>query len=107
VVLITVATLGSRVSGAAVMAAVRRRLNREVQSGPIHITLQRLAGKGLIDSGSEKGRIRTWRWYAIRAEGLAALREAREAIDRTWAGFERTGREGPPRKRRRRRNVRE
>jgi DNA-binding PadR family transcriptional regulator len=106
VVLIAVATLGSRASGAAVMREVRRRLARDVQSGPIHVTLQRLVEKDLIASGLERRRIRMWRWYTIKEEGLDALREARETIDRAWAGFERTGKGRYSRSRRSRR-VRE
>jgi PadR family transcriptional regulator PadR len=89
-VLIAVATLGRDASGATVLAEVRQRLDRNVHSGSVHITLQRLEQKRLITSriGStpESGG-RPQRHYAITEEGLRALRRAKAEIQRAWGDF--------------------
>jgi DNA-binding PadR family transcriptional regulator len=89
-VLIAVATLDREASGATIVAAVRERLKRNVHSGSVHSTLQRLEQKQLITS--RKGPMpdrggRPRRYYAVNEEGLRALRRAKVEIQRAWGGF--------------------
>jgi PadR family transcriptional regulator len=89
-VLIAVATLGPGSSGATILAEVRKRLKRNVHSGSVHSTLQRLEQKQLI--ASHRGSTpdnggRPMRHYVIAEEGLRALRRAKAEIQRAWGDF--------------------
>jgi DNA-binding PadR family transcriptional regulator len=89
-VLIAVATLDREASGATILAEVRERLKRNVHSGSVHSTLQRLEQKQLVTS--RKGTTpdnggRPRRYYAIQDEGLGALRRAKVEIQRVWGDF--------------------
>ncbi|HEV2721214.1 MAG TPA: PadR family transcriptional regulator [Thermoanaerobaculia bacterium] len=87
-VLIVIASLSADASGAAIVAEVRRKLNRDVHSGAVHATLQRLERKQLIASEMQQGRRfpgRRRRAYTITAEGRRALRRAKTALDRIWS----------------------
>jgi DNA-binding PadR family transcriptional regulator len=89
-VLIAVATLGSGSSGATILAEVRERLGRNVHSGSVHSTLQRLERKGLITSrlgSTPDNGGRPAHHYVIAEEGLRALRRAKAEIQRAWGDF--------------------
>lgn len=89
-VLIAVATLGSDASGATILAEVRERLKRNVHSGSVHSTLQRLEQKRLVTSrkGTTPDRGgRPRRYYAIDDEGILALRRAKAEIQNAWGDF--------------------
>lgn len=82
-----------RLGDAAYAAEVRRDLaaaaNRRLSAATVHVTLVRLERKGLLDSWESDpepvrgGRSR--RCFRLTAEGAAALRSAREVMDRMWA----------------------
>jgi len=88
-VLIAVASLGDSPVGTAIVAEVRRRLQRNVHSGAVHATLHQLEGKKFVTSQQQPGRYagRPRRVYAITAEGERALQRAKERLDRTWSDF--------------------
>jgi DNA-binding PadR family transcriptional regulator len=89
-VLIAVATLGREASGATILAEVRERLKRNVHSGSVHSTLQRLEQKRLVTSrkGTTPDRGgRPRRHYAVNEEALGALRRAKVKIQKAWADF--------------------
>ena len=89
-VLIAVATLGRESSGATILAEVRERLKRNVHSGSVHSTLQRLEQKHLVTSrkgSTPDGGGRAKRHYAIAEEGLRALGRAKAEIQRAWGDF--------------------
>jgi DNA-binding PadR family transcriptional regulator len=89
-VLIAVATLGRESSGATILAEVRERLGRNVHSGSVHSTLQRLERKHLIKSrqgSTPDGGGRPCRHYAIAEEGLRALQRAKVEIQKAWGDF--------------------
>jgi len=85
-----VTPLGKEAYGRGVLKEVQFRLDREVAAGAVYSTLDRLEDKGLISSrlgdGDEVRAGRPRRYYAIEAEGLRALSDAKTAMDRMWTG---------------------
>ena len=82
--------LGKQGYGRAVLKEVQARLGHKVSAGAVYATLDRLESKGLLSSRTEVGGVtrdnRPRRYYKIEREGFAALREARAASERLWAG---------------------
>lgn len=76
--------------GRAILRNVQIRLNRPITAGAIYATLDRLEEKGLVSSHEEagdEGRAgRPRRFYVIEADGVRALRSAKEAVERIWSG---------------------
>jgi DNA-binding PadR family transcriptional regulator len=69
---------------------VRERLKRNVHSGSVHSTLQRLEQKRLVTSrkGTTPDRGgRPRRYYVVNKEGIGALRRAKVEIQKAWADF--------------------
>ena len=92
-VLLAIVRLDEGAYGHAILNEVAERLDRDVAAGAVHATLERLERKGLVRStlGSgtpiRDGRAR--RFYAVLAEGLRALNDARKTHDSIWRGFAR------------------
>ena len=90
-VLLAIIRLDDGAYGRAILNEVATRLDRDVAAGAVQATLERLERKGLVRStlGSgtpiRDGRAR--RFYAVLAEGLDALNEARKTHDTIWRGF--------------------
>ena len=82
--------LGKKSYGRAVFKEVQARLGREVSTGAVYATLDRLESKGLLSSRTESGGDsrdnRPRRYYRVEHAGIVALREARAANERLWAG---------------------
>jgi len=82
--------LGKEAYGRAILKEVQLRLDREVAAGAVYATLDRLEEKGLISSRLEPGTVaragRPRRHYSIEGEGIRALNNARETVERLWAG---------------------
>jgi PadR family transcriptional regulator PadR len=82
--------LGKEAYGRAILKEVQLRLDREVSAGAVYATLDRLEQKGLISSevreGDEKRAGLPRRYYAIEAQGIAALNDAKLVVDRMWLG---------------------
>jgi PadR family transcriptional regulator PadR len=89
-VLLSVFRLGEDAYGRAILHDIQGRLEREVAAGAVHATLVRLERKGLLGSrlapGTEVRAGRPRRYYVVQPEGLAALNEARAAVDHLWRG---------------------
>jgi PadR family transcriptional regulator len=83
--------LGREAYGRAILKEVQHRLNRDVAAGAVYATLDRLEAKGLVSSrlgpGTPQRGGRPKRHYAIQADGVRALNNAKAAIDRLWAGL--------------------
>lgn len=83
--------IGKEAYGRAVFKEVELRLDREVSAGAVYATLDRLEKKGLISSeireGDEKRGGSPRRCYSIEPEGIRALNDAKEVMDRVWAGM--------------------
>lgn len=91
-VLATVARLGAEAYGVAVHEELVRLTGRDLTVPAIYITLGRLERKGWLDSASgrataERGG-RAKRFFALTGAGARVLAEAREALDRVWAGVD-------------------
>lgn len=92
-VLLAIVRLDDGAYGRAILSEVAARLDRDVATGAVQATLERLERKGLVRSklGSgtpiRDGRAR--RFYTVLAEGLRALNDARTTHDSIWRGFAR------------------
>jgi len=91
-VLLAVLHLGDGAYGRAIREELESRANRTVTHGASYITLDRMVGKGLLESelrepGSGRGG-RAKRYFRVTPEGLTALRESRAALQNLWNGLE-------------------
>jgi DNA-binding PadR family transcriptional regulator len=74
------------------MDEIERCTGREVAPAAVYVTLRRLEEKGLVSSWMSEpthergGKPR--RCVRIEAEGVQALREARQRMDAMWAGLD-------------------
>ncbi len=91
-ILAAVLRLGDRAYGVAILDELATRTGREVSSGALSITLDRMERKGFVESalrGPEEGRGgRSRRYVRVTAPGLALAREARAAMLSLWGGIE-------------------
>jgi len=87
--MLSVLRLGKDAYAAAVRRDLTVQTGRTVSSATAHVTLVRLERMGFLDSFETTpapvrgGRSR--RCFALTRDGVAALREAREVMDRMWA----------------------
>jgi DNA-binding PadR family transcriptional regulator len=91
-VLSAVLRLGEQAYGAAILTEIAAQTGRHVSSGALYVTLDRLEDKGLIetrrgDPTPERGG-RPKRFVRVTRDGLAALRDVRQALLRLWRGIE-------------------
>ncbi|MFC1628580.1 PadR family transcriptional regulator [Gemmatimonadota bacterium] len=85
-----------RISGETHTAAIRQeimdQIGRKVSRGAVYTTLDRLENKGLLSSVMGEPRPvrsgRARRYYAVEPDGLEALNEAREVMEKMWTGLE-------------------
>lgn len=66
------------------------QVNRNVAIGALYSTLERLERKGMVESRlgestAQRGG-RPKRYFKVTAQGQAALKRAREAMDTLWQG---------------------
>jgi DNA-binding PadR family transcriptional regulator len=90
-VLLAIVRLREDAYGRGILREVQERLERDVAAGAIHATLERLEGKGLIRSrlglGTPIRDGRARRFYRIEPAGVAALNDARAAVQNIWQGI--------------------
>ena len=90
-VLLAIIRLDDGAYGRAILNEVGARLERDVAAGAVQATLDRLERKGLVRSTLGSGTAirdgRARRFYAVAAEGLRALNQARKTHDTIWRGF--------------------
>lgn len=90
--LLAVVRLGREAYGARVRRELQETGGRAVSIATAYVTLVRLEKKGFLTSyGSEPEPVRggkAKRCYRITARGGSALRRARDAFARLWAGLE-------------------
>ena len=90
-VMLSIVRLGDGAYGRAILKDVQDRMNRDVAAGAVHPTLDRLENKALLSSRLEQGTAirggRARRFYRLRAAGVHALNDAREAVDTLWSGL--------------------
>ncbi|HEY7474193.1 MAG TPA: helix-turn-helix transcriptional regulator [Vicinamibacterales bacterium] len=90
-VLLAIAHLGDDAYGVSVRREIERRTQRSIAVGALYTALDRLERKGYVSSRMseptpERGG-RSKRHFRLRAAGAAALRQARERINRMWDGL--------------------
>jgi PadR family transcriptional regulator PadR len=91
-VLLAILRLGPDAYGIPIIEEIRERTGRRVLRPAVYVALRRLEEKGLVrsrlaDASVQRGG-RPRKYYQVEAEGLALLREAREALTRMWDGLE-------------------
>ena len=82
--------LSSEAYGAAIRQLLAEQVNRNVAIGALYSTLERLERKGMVESRlgeatAQRGG-RPKRYFKVTAQGQAALKRAREAMDTLWQG---------------------
>lgn len=90
IVLLTILRLGDGAYGALIRAEIERITGRSPAIGTVHATLERLERKGLVASWigeptAERGG-KAKRHFKVEADGVAALKNARRALERLHAG---------------------
>lgn len=90
--LLAVLRLGDEAYGASIQAELEARTGRAVSPGAVYVTLRRLAKRGLLRSRQgeatpERGG-RPKRFYALRPDGVRALRDARDEWNAMIDGIE-------------------
>ena len=91
-VLLAIVHLQGEAYGIPIVEEIERRTGRSVARAAVYITLRRLEEKGFISSWMSdptperggKGR----RYVKLEAEGVRALREARQVAERMWRGLD-------------------
>lgn len=91
-VLAAVLRLGQQAYGTAIIREIQRETGRNVPSGSLSVTLDRLETKGYLQSrmGSpdpNRGG-RPKRFVTVTEAGLQAIREVRAAMLNLWSGLE-------------------
>jgi len=91
-ILLAVLRLEDGAYGTAVRQLLSDLISREVSVGSLYTTLERLEKKGLITSWmgaatAERGG-RAKRYFRVTAEGNAALRRSKQALEQMWQGVE-------------------
>jgi DNA-binding PadR family transcriptional regulator len=91
-VLLAVLHLRDEAYGVAIVDAIEERARRSVSRSALYVTFDRLEAKGFLTSelnpGSESRGGRMRRYVRVTPEGIAALRESREALLGMWDGLE-------------------
>ena len=91
-VLAAILRLGKGAYGTAIIKEIERETGRQVPSGSLSVTLDRLETKGHLRSkmgGAEPMRGgRPKRFVSVTDSGFAAVRESRTAMLNLWAGLE-------------------
>ena len=80
--------LGPDAYGVPIIEEIERTTGRDVRSGALSVTLDRMEKKGLLRSrlgdGTESRGGRPRRYIEVTGTGLAAARESREALLNMW-----------------------
>lgn len=98
--LLAILRLGPDAYGVSIARELEVHADRRVSRGALYTTLDRLEAKGLVrwrivHGGADRGGLPR-RAYTVTATGMAALRAAREVLQRMWRGVEQMLREPSP-----------
>ena len=89
-VLLAIARLDGETYTVPIVLELQERTGREVASASVFVTLRRLEKRGYLSSRvapASPGQVgRPRRMFRLEAAGMAALVEAREALQNLWAG---------------------
>jgi DNA-binding PadR family transcriptional regulator len=89
-ILLALLRLGADAYGVGIRQEIEDRTGRPVTTGAVYVTLDRLEGKGLVESWTgeataERGG-KAKRYFRATPAGLEALRESRQALERMAEG---------------------
>ncbi len=92
IVLLAVLRIGDGAYAIPIRREIEKRTRRRVARGAVYITLERLEGKGYLESWfsdpvPERGG-RSRRYYKVRPAGVHALRDSWVALRKMWEGLE-------------------
>lgn len=93
-VLLAILHVKDEAYGVPIVEEIERRTGRTVSRAAVYVTLRRLEQRGLVTSwmseptGERGGKAR--RCVRVEAEGLAQLRDTRQAMDRMWGELDPT-----------------
>ena len=91
-VLVAILHLEGEVYGVPIVEEIERRTGRSVSRAAVYVTLRRLEKRGLVSSWMSEptpergGKAR--RCVKVEPEGLAVLRESRQAMERMWGDLD-------------------
>lgn len=91
-VLLSIMRLGDDTYTVPIVLEVEGQTGKEIAPAAVYIALRRLEKRGLVssrlgDSAGKRG-ARTRRLVCITADGIAALRDSRQALVSLWQGLE-------------------
>ena len=97
-VMLAVLRLGDIAYGAQIQLELDETAGRSVSISTVYVTMERLERKGLVasrlaDPTPVRGG-RSKRFYQLTDQGVLALQEARDALDKMWDGLEASPRLG-------------
>jgi DNA-binding PadR family transcriptional regulator len=89
-VLLAVVRLRDNAYGVPIRREIEKRTGRKVTVGALYSTLDRLEAKGYVsswfaDPTPERGG-RSRRYFRVEPQGIEALAQAKETLDRMWKG---------------------
>lgn len=88
--LLVIARLDGETYTVPIVLELQKQTGREVASASVFVTLRRLEARGHLSSRvapAIPGRVgRPRRMFRLQPDGVTALREARETLQRLWAG---------------------
>lgn len=90
IVLLALLRLEANAYGAAIRQFLQSEIERDVALGALYSTLERMEKKGLVvsklgEATAQRGG-RPKRFFLVTADGKAALKYAKQAIDNMWQG---------------------
>jgi DNA-binding PadR family transcriptional regulator len=88
IVLLALLRLETNAYGAAIRQLLQAEINRDVALGALYSTLERMEKKGLVvsklgEATAQRGG-RPKRFFSVTADGKAALKHAKQAMDTMW-----------------------
>ncbi len=91
-VLAAILRLGEDAYGTAIIREIEKGTGRQVPSGSLSVTLDRLETKGHLQSRMDKADAnrggRPKRFVSVTSAGFSAVKESRAAMLNLWAGLE-------------------
>jgi len=92
IVLLSLLSLGTDAYGIPIRDEIHRRIGRNISFGAVYVTLQRLQGKGLVESRmgeptAERGG-RAKKFFRVTKAGRQAVDHSRHAIEAMSAGLQ-------------------
>ena len=91
-ILLAIFQLGQAAYGRTILHQVQTSLARKVYAGAVYTTLDRLEKRGLLRSSLAEGTPvrggRPRRYYSLSAEGVTALNDARETLNKMWRNIQ-------------------